>query len=49
MIPRRAFEDLLARDDKLAVKVYRCFCRAMSDKLRKANARIGELAKKAGG
>lgn len=49
VIPRRAFEALLASDDRLAIKVFKCFCRALSDKLRKANGRIAELsAKKAG-
>ena len=48
VIPRRKFEELLGGDERLAIKVYRCFCRALSDKLRKANARIGELSKKAG-
>lgn len=46
VIPRREFETLLASDDKLAIKVYRCFCAALSDRLRKANAK---LAEKAGG
>ena len=48
VIPRRKFEELLHGDERLAIKVYRCFCRALSDKLRKANARIGELSKKTG-
>jgi CRP-like cAMP-binding protein len=48
VIPRKAFEDLLAGNERLAVKVYRCFCRALSDKLRKANSRITDLSKKAG-
>jgi len=41
VIPRGEFEKLLASNDKLAVKVYRCFCSALSDKLRKANAKVG--------
>jgi len=43
VIPRRAFDDLLAENPALAIKIYRCFCRALADKLRKANARIAEL------
>jgi CRP/FNR family transcriptional regulator, cyclic AMP receptor protein len=41
VIPRREFEKLLASDDKLAIKVYRCFCAALADRLRKANAKLG--------
>ncbi|HUJ24659.1 MAG TPA: cyclic nucleotide-binding domain-containing protein [Myxococcales bacterium] len=41
VIPRRDFEKLLASNDKLAVKVYRCFCAALSERLRKANAKVG--------
>src|SRR5438132_9964597 len=37
VIPRREFEKLLASNDKLAIKVYRCFCWALSERLRKAN------------
>lgn len=49
VIPRKAFEALLASDERLAIKVFKCFCRALNDKLRKANGRIAELsAKKAG-
>ena len=43
VIPRLKFEDLLAHNAQLAVKVYRCFCRSLTDKLRKANARIADL------
>jgi CRP/FNR family cyclic AMP-dependent transcriptional regulator len=42
VIPRREFEALTARHDKLAVKVYRCFCAALAERLRKANARLAE-------
>ena len=49
VIPRREFEKLLAANDKLAVKVYRCFCAALSDRLRKANAKLAEARAKAGG
>ncbi len=48
VIPRRDFEKLLASNDKLAVKVYRCFCSALSDRLRKANAKLAERAKAGG-
>jgi CRP-like cAMP-binding protein len=34
-MPRDRFEALLASDDKLAVKVYRSFCRTLSDRLRR--------------
>jgi CRP/FNR family cyclic AMP-dependent transcriptional regulator len=52
VIPRRDFEKLLASNDKLAIKVYRCFCAALSDRLRKANSRAAAAearAAKAGG
>ncbi len=41
-MPRSKFEALLSSDDKLAVKVYRSFCRTLSDRLRKTT---GLLAK----
>ena len=41
VIPRREFERLLASDEKLAIKVYRCFCAALADRLRKANVKMG--------
>lgn len=34
VIPRSSFEALLASDDSLALKVYRSFCKALSNKLR---------------
>jgi CRP-like cAMP-binding protein len=37
-LPRDRFEALLAADDKLAVKVYRSFCRTLSDRLRRTTA-----------
>jgi len=37
-MPRDKFEALLAADDKLAVKVYRSFCRTLSDRLRRTTA-----------
>lgn len=49
VIPRREFEKLLASNDKLAVKVYRCFCAALSERLRKANAKLAEARAKVGG
>jgi CRP/FNR family transcriptional regulator, cyclic AMP receptor protein len=42
VIPRRKFENLLAGNDKLAIKVYRCFCTSLSDRLRKANHKIAD-------
>lgn len=36
-MPRAAFEALLSSDDKLAVKVYRSFCRTLSDRVRRTN------------
>lgn len=42
-LPRAAFEQLLAGDDKLAVKVYRSFIRTMAERLRKANAQLSRL------
>lgn len=49
VIPRKAFESLLASNDKLAVKVFRCFCRSLSEKLRKANGKLAEARARAGG
>jgi CRP-like cAMP-binding protein len=37
-MPRDRFEALLAKDDKLAVKVFRSFCRTLSDRLRRTTA-----------
>jgi CRP-like cAMP-binding protein len=39
-IPRDRFEALLASDDKLAVKVFRSFCRTLSDRLRRTTANL---------
>jgi CRP/FNR family cyclic AMP-dependent transcriptional regulator len=41
VIPRKEFEALIAKNDKLAIKVYRCFCAALAERLRKANAKLG--------
>ncbi len=49
VIPRRSFENLLAENDKLAVKVYRCFCRSLSEKLRKANQKLADARARAPG
>lgn len=49
VLPRREFEKLLASNDKLAIKVYRCFCAALADRLRKANAKLAEVRARAGG
>jgi CRP-like cAMP-binding protein len=37
-LPRGAFEALLAADAQLAVKVYRAFCRTLSERLRRTSA-----------
>jgi PPM family protein phosphatase len=37
MIPRRDFETLLERDPSLALKVYKAFCRTLSERLRTTN------------
>jgi len=39
-LPRDRFEALMAKDDKLAVKVYRSFCRTLSDRLRRTTAML---------
>ena len=39
-MPRDKFEALLGGDDKLAVKVYRSFCRTLSDRLRRTTAML---------
>jgi CRP-like cAMP-binding protein len=39
-IPRDRFEALLSTDDKLAVKVFRSFCRTLSDRLRRTTANL---------
>jgi CRP-like cAMP-binding protein len=39
-MPRDKFEALLKSDDKLAVKVYRSFCRTLSDRLRRTTAML---------
>ena len=41
-LPRDRFEALLTSDDKLAVKVYRSFCRTLSDRLRKTTALLAK-------
>ena len=43
VIPRDQFERLLASDERLAVKVYKSFCRTLSDRLRKLNVKYAEL------
>jgi CRP/FNR family cyclic AMP-dependent transcriptional regulator len=37
VLPRPGFELLITSDQGLAVKVYRAFCRTLSDRLRRAN------------
>jgi CRP/FNR family transcriptional regulator, cyclic AMP receptor protein len=39
-LPRGAFEQLLQADERLAVKVYRSFCRTLSDRLRRTTAML---------
>ena len=41
-MPRAGFESLLASDDKLAVKVFRSFCRTLSDRLRRTTAMLAK-------
>ncbi len=41
-MPRAAFEGLLASDDKLAIKVYRSFCRTLSDRVRRTTAMLAK-------
>ncbi len=39
-LPRDKFEKLLASDEKLAIKVYRSFCRTLSVRLRRTTAML---------
>lgn len=41
-MPRAGFEALLASDEKLAIKVYRSFCRTLSDRLRRTTALLAK-------
>lgn len=41
-LPRDKFEALLAGDDKLAVKIYRSFCRTLSDRVRRTTALLAK-------
>ncbi len=41
-MPRVDFELLLASDDRFAVKVFRAFCRSLSDRLRRANQQLAK-------
>ncbi len=41
-MPRDKFEALLGSDDKLAVKVFRSFCRTLSERLRKTTAMLAK-------
>jgi CRP-like cAMP-binding protein len=40
VLPRHPFEMLVASDLMLAVKIYRAFCRTLSDRLRRANGHL---------
>lgn len=42
VIPRNRFEELLESDESLALKVYRSFCQALSEKLRRQTRRAAE-------
>ena len=35
--------EFAGKNDKLAIKVYRCFCAALAERLRKANAKLAEV------
>ncbi len=48
VIPREKFEALLASDVGLAVRIYRSFCTALSERLRKTNQKMAELSAAAG-
>ena len=41
-MPRDRFEALLASDDKLAVKVFRSFCRTLSERVRRTTAMLAK-------
>src|SRR5437660_1552362 len=41
-MPRDKFETLLGGDDKLAVKVFRSFCRTLSERLRNTSALLSK-------
>jgi CRP/FNR family transcriptional regulator, cyclic AMP receptor protein len=41
-LPRVAFEALLSSDDKLAVKVFRSFCRTLTERLRRTTAKLAK-------
>lgn len=43
IIPRTDFEQLLETNERLAAKVYRSFCRTLSDRLRKLSGKFVEL------
>jgi len=43
VIPRDRFEQLIRNDDVLTAKVYKGFCRTLSERLRKSNVRIAQL------
>jgi len=43
VLPRDEFERLLQSDDRLALKVYRAFCRALTERLRRLDVAYVEL------
>ncbi len=44
VVDRGPFERLLEKNDRLAFKVYRAFCRQLSDRLRKTNELLADKA-----
>jgi CRP-like cAMP-binding protein len=45
VLPREDFEVMLDRNPSLAAKIFKAFCRSLSDKLRKANTRLYETTR----
>ena len=48
-IPRPAFDALMAKDQALALKVYKAFCRTLSERLRRTNDLLPQNAKLSAG
>ena len=46
VLPRKSFESMLSSNPTLAAKIYRTFCKSLTDKLRKANTRLAEATNK---
>ncbi len=49
VIHRAAFEDLLEDNEKLALKIYKSFCRTLSERLRKTTVELSRFRQLAGG